>query len=217
MTTSKRAGLSLVLVAVCALAGCDREPAVSQTKQPKDTSTAVLPQAQPAQNNPQLPPDHPPVQPGAQMPGMDQVASGPVMSWTAPTSWRLDKTPRPMREATFLIGEGEKSAELVITRLGGQFGEFSANVNRWRGQVGAEPLADAGSVPARDVKSPAGDLKVYEMEGPAKKMLVGILNQGDVNWFFKLAGDKGIVSENAQAFDQFLQSLRTVNETAGDK
>lgn len=214
MTRSKCERLSLVLMAVCALVGCNREPAVSQTSQPKDTSTATMPAAQ---AKPTLPTDHPPVQPGTAMPGMDQAAVHLELAWTAPPAWREDKTQRPMREATFTVGEGEKAAEVVVTRLGGQFGDMAANINRWRGQVGAEPLADATTAPARDVKSSAGDVKVYTMEGPAKGMMVGMLKQGESTWFLKLVGDKTTVTQNVPAFDQFLQSIRIVNVTAGDK
>lgn len=204
MTTPKREKLSLVLVMICALAGCDREPAVSQTSQPKDTSTATTPavQAQPL------------AQPGM---AMDRAAAQPRLAWSAPAAWREDKTERQMREATFTMGEGDKAAEFSVVRLGGQFGDMASNINRWRGQVGLEPLADAATMPSRDVKSPAGDVKVYTMDGSAKSMMVGMLKQSESTWFFKLVGDKATVTQNAPAFDQFLQSLRTVNVTAGDK
>lgn len=204
MIIRKRESLNLVLITICALAGCDREPAVSQTSQPKDTSTATTPAVQAKPSD----------QPGM---GMDQAAAQAGLTWSAPGAWHEDKTPRPMREATFTVGEGDKAAELAVTRLSGQFGDMASNINRWRGQVGLEAVADAATVPSRDVKSAAGDVKVYTMEGPAKSITVGMLKQGESTWFFKLVGDKTTVAQNVTAFDQFLQSLRTVNVTAGDK
>lgn len=212
MTTSTSARLSLALVVLCALAGCEREPGVAQSSQPKDTSAAKVAQTS---GNPSMPAGHSAVQPGTTMPAMDQAAVQSDVAWLAPAGWREDKTPRPMREATFQVGEGDKAAEVVVTRLGGQFGDMPSNINRWRGQVDLGPLADATTVTARDVKSPAGDVKVYSMEGPTKAITVGMLKQGDFTWFFKLVGDKGTVTQNTSTFDQFLQSLRIVS--AGDK
>lgn len=208
MNTTALCRVSVAAAAIFALVGCDREPAVTQTSQPKDSTVATAPQMPQGAGNPQLPPDHPPVTPGMQMPGMGE-AKAPGIAYTVPAGWKEDRTPRPMREATLLIGEGDKGAELVVTRLSGQFGEFGANINRWRGQVGLGATDDAGKIASRDVKSSAGELKVYELEGPTKKMLVGILKQGDATWFFKLTGDKATVTQNTAAFDQFLQSLRT--------
>ncbi len=212
MRRSKRERLLLVVAALCALAGCNREPGVVQTSQPKDTAKVA---ATPAPTTTPLPAGHPAVQPGAAMPGMDQAAALPELVWSAPAAWREDKTPRMMREATFQVGEGEKAAEIVVTRLGGQFGDMVSNINRWRGQVGLEPVTDMATTVPRDVKSPAGDVKVYTMDGPAKSIMVGMLKQGESTWFFKMVGDKATVTQNAPAFDQFLQSVRTV--TAGDK
>jgi hypothetical protein len=204
--------LTLVLTVVCALTGCDREPGVAQSSQPKDTSVATVP---PAPTRLPIPGDHPPVQPGTTMPAMGQPAAEAGLAWSTPAAWREDKTPRPMREATLVVEEGEKAAEVVVTRLGGQYGGFAANMNRWRGQVGLEPLDDVMTVGGRDIKSGAGDLKVYTIAGPTKGMVVGVLERGDFTWFFKLVGDKGTVTQNVPAFDQFLQSLRIM--TAGDK
>ena len=148
---------------------------------------------------------------------MDHGDIQPELTWSVPAAWHQDKTPRPMREATFTVGEGEQAGEIAVTRLSGQFGDMAANINRWRGQVGLEPVADAAAVPSRDVKCPAGDVKVYTMEGSAKSLVVGMLKRGDTTWFFKLLGDKSTVTQNVPAFDQFLQSVRTVNVTAGDK
>ena len=212
MIRSKRERLLLVLAALCALAGCNREPGVVQTSQPKEAATAA---AAPAPTTMPLPAGHPAVQPGAATPGMDQAAALPELAWSAPAGWREDKTPRMMREATFQVGAGDKAAEIVVTRLGAQFGDMVSNINRWRAQVGLEAVTDIATTVSRDVKSPAGDVKVYTMDGPAQSMMVGILKQGESNWFFKMVGDKATVTQNGPAFDQFLQSVRNV--TAGDK
>ena len=49
----------------------------------------------------------------------------------------------PMRVASFGISQDGKQADVSVIPLGGMAGTDPANVNRWRGQVGLGPLAEA--------------------------------------------------------------------------
>jgi hypothetical protein len=74
------------------------------------------------------------------------------LSWTVPDDWReTNKDIKAAgiaglkRYATFLLGRGDNPLELTVLPLPGKDDAASllANVNRWRGQVGLEPVTEA--------------------------------------------------------------------------
>jgi hypothetical protein len=85
----------------------------------------------------------------------------PPVTWTVPKGWRKDlNAPRKGafgRVATFRlpVKEGD-DLELTVVKLGrqGQAGDTRANVNRWRGQLGLEPVS------ADELKGVTEQLKV---------------------------------------------------------
>lgn len=181
---------SLVAVALYAAAGCDERTTVTPYKQSKDTSSATAPAAAPAR----LPGD-----------AVSAADSG-KLTWKLPEGWREDPNPRPMREATLLIGDPAK-AEVVITRLSGGFGDFSANVNRWRAQVGLDALQDTSSVKPTPIPTPLGEARSLKIEGPEKSSIVAMLQRGDATWFFRMTGEKATVNDNEGKLAQLLSSL----------
>lgn len=172
-----------MLIGMAAI-GCDKEPTVETAKEPKP-ATESKPSAMPMK--------------------LDQAVEQ-RLTWKVPAGWKEDATPRMMREAT-LLTEGEPPAEVVVTRLGGNFGEIGANINRWRGQVGLEPLADASTVVPELLKTPVGDAKWIKIQGPENSSLIAIVPQGQANWFFRLTGSTKTVTANEAKFKDLLASL----------
>lgn len=190
--------LGCLLVAL-ALSGCDDEPTVVDHQQPKPPISAALPA------------DHPPI---GGTPPLESLAphQAPNLNWTLPDGWRQDPTPRPMREGTVLIGD-PPAAELAISRLGGQFGDWRDNVNRWRGQIGLPPLDDVSSLQPQIVSTPIGDAQVVFIEGEDNATLVALIKREEGTWFFRLTGKKNVVAENQPQFERFLKSLKTGVQT----
>lgn len=82
------------------------------------------------------------------------------LTYTAPAGWKPGRE-RQMRLATFEIGSGPKPLEVAVFPPFG--GTLLANVNRWREQVGAKPVADAElSTAATELK--LGDSKAYYVD-----------------------------------------------------
>jgi len=69
----------------------------------------------------------------------DQEEKPPT--WTAPPGWQR-RTGPPPRYATLRFGPKSKGLEITITKLGPEASNVRQNVDRWRDQLGLEPLND---------------------------------------------------------------------------
>jgi hypothetical protein len=139
---------------------------------------------------------------------------GAVSIWTIPSGWQR-LPPSEFLVAKFLIQNGGAKAEVNVSSLAGEGGGLPANVNRWRGQLGLEPLKNemelAHIVPAMDLPG-GGHLTTVDFSGTDVKTgkparLVGaIVPQSGRTWFYKLMGDEQIVAQQKDAFIEFIQS-----------
>jgi hypothetical protein len=116
-----------------------------------------------------------------------------------------------MRFAT-LNPPGPGKIELSVVCLPGMAGGEQANVNRWRGQIGLEPLDEAALAAARKtVKSKAGPVAVFDFTSQGQvqsRMLAGTLTTKDGNtWFLKLVGDAAPVGKARADYLRFLETL----------
>jgi hypothetical protein len=148
-------------------------------------------------------------------PSLDTSTSGESATWTAPPGWerQLDK---PMRVATYRAGTDDSAAELIITRFApGQAGGLLDNINRWRGQVGLEPIADLNRAERpRAIAINGHEAWIYDFTGNAKqgespkRIRVALSIAGAKLWFFKLQGSADAVAQQQAAFDRFLNSVK---------
>jgi hypothetical protein len=164
----------------------------------------------------QLPPSHPAI------PGMDAgnatapaTDAGNVPTWTIPTGWQA----APLSQflvAKFSIASADGAeAAINVSSLAGDGGGLAANVNRWRGQLGLAPNADAeaANLPTMDA-SGGGKATLIDISGtdartgkPAR--LVGVIvPQNGQTWFYKLMGDPDVVAQQKDAFVKFVQSAK---------
>jgi hypothetical protein len=143
------------------------------------------------------------------------TAEGPALTWTTPAQWAA-KPGSAMRKGSYAVpGSGETAADLSITAFPGDVGGKLANVNRWRGQVGLPPLADADLAGATESFEHNGlQFTVVDLaSGQSPRRLLGaIVPFGDGTWFFKLLGPAPVVAEQKAAFLEF---LKTVKPAAG--
>lgn len=122
-----------------------------------------------------------------------------------------------MRIATFHIAAEAQSADVIITALPAkQFGSAEANLNRWRGQVGLPPVADANSVERTKLTISGGEGLLFDFTGPdpatAQRLIVAQVNHGNSTFFFKLIGPAKLVEQQKTAFDSFLKSVEFAAE-----
>ena len=132
------------------------------------------------------------------------VASFAEPKWgTIPTSW-IASPPNPMRKGSWNITQADGiKAEVAVTVFPGDVGGDTANVNRWRGQLGLEKVGD-DKIKSEQVSISVGNLtgRVYNLTSAdgAKSTVAVILPKNNATWFFKLTGDTIVVNAEKEKF-----------------
>ncbi|MCS7045163.1 MAG: hypothetical protein NZO58_02280 [Gemmataceae bacterium] len=62
-----------------------------------------------------------------------------VPTWTLPEGWHVEEPTEKLRYKTILTGPKDKAPEIAISFLPGRQ-DLGSNINRWRNQLGLEPL-----------------------------------------------------------------------------
>lgn len=137
------------------------------------------------------------------------VDAQPQIGWTVPAGW-TSTPPSAMRYASFTVaGQNGETADVSVSVLGGEAGGDLANVNRWRGQVGLEPVTDGdlkGLVTL--VSAGGGDIMTVDMAGATSRILAGWAHVQGQTWFFKITGPDDLVSGQKENFVKFLKSVQ---------
>ena len=139
------------------------------------------------------------------------TASGPGLTWTAPSHWK-QKPGSAMRKGSFAItGEGGE-ADLSITAFPGSVGGDFANLNRWREQLGLSPVTQAEfEAAAQRIEKNGLRMTVVDLAGTgsgAKRILGAMIPHGDATWFVKLMGPDALVAKEKSAFLAFLETVK---------
>jgi len=167
----------------------------------------------------ELPPGHPPIGGGdMNTPMMSSSAGSEIKpAWTVPADWRA------VPPAQFLLAEysitsaNETEAEVNVAELSGTGGGVLANVNRWRGQIGLDPVDETGLAKLTTTMNVSGgqatfvDLTGTDANGQPTRLVAAIVPMGDQTWFYKLMGDEKIVASQKDAFTKFVQTARYSN------
>lgn len=156
--------------------------------------------------------DTPPSSHAAYASGQGSLAN---LTWNAASkNWKTVKTSPGMQRVTFSVAGKEGNAppaSAAISVIDGQAGGLVANVNRWRGQIGLEPLDEAKiTAQAQHEKTALGDAQWFEIVNDKEKsaMLVAVIDVKGTSVFVKLFGPADIVKENKAEFIALNTSLR---------
>lgn len=135
--------------------------------------------------------------------------------WSVPADWS-EKEPGPMVFKSFMATDAQgKTAAITVSFLGGEGGGLFANVNRWRGQLGLDPVdPDKLDSVTQHLDTTAGAATLVDFTGtdaktsqPARLIAV-VVPHGDSTWFFKLMGDGGTVAAQKENFVKFVQTVQ---------
>ena len=188
--------------------GC-RKPEVTYYEIPKEKR----PGPSSEQESIQLPEGHPVL-------ATPRTASstGPSQpSWKVPDSWNPGP-PSQLRVASFLVhGTEGQTVDISITTFPGEVGGALLNINRWRRQIGLDPI------PAQDVSNYSTELDIAENRfhlvdlhndekpqgktHPQSSLIATLSHQGN-SWFFKISGDAPLVDKQRETFLEFLGTVK---------
>ena len=127
------------------------------------------------------------------------------LKFDKPEEW-TEAPPKQFQLARFLAKDGEHTAEIAVSQArGGR----DANINRWRGQMGLNPLSPEELKQVGqpfEVGSKKGELIEIVVEDRA---LLGVMiPDGDQSWFIKLTGHAALAAKERSRFEAFAKSLK---------
>jgi len=128
-------------------------------------------------------------------------AAAPASKWNPPPGWTA-LTAGQMQVAKFAVPEvnGAK-AEATISIFPSDTGGTLANVNRWRKQIGAAEVDEAGLAALVSPLDPAvPEATLADLTHEGKQVLGAIVPRGGQWYFYKLLGDTAAVSAAREAF-----------------
>lgn len=138
------------------------------------------------------------------------------LTYTTPDGWK-EAPAASMRDVNLSFGENDEG-ECYVARLPGMGGGLLANVNRWRGQMSADPITqeEADALPTKPLfGQPAKFIKVDgkftgmgATESKDDFRMLGLILASDAGAVFvKMTGPRELVKANEEAFDIFTSSL----------
>jgi carboxymethylenebutenolidase len=138
---------------------------------------------------------------------------GKNVVYSVPKTWKMGGE-RPMRIISFTEGE----SECYVTQLGGAAGGVSANLNRWRQQMGQDQLTEKQiaalpRLPMLGAKAVVvridGDYSGFRGKGTKDATMLGVIcSLRDATVFVKMIGPKKEMNAQVEPFKKFCRSLK---------
>lgn len=106
----------------------------------------------------------------------------------------------------FQVEDGDKKVSITVTPAGG---DLLANVNRWRGQVGLDPI-NAQQLDDETSELKAGDVEFSYLQlfGAQSATLAAVGSHAGQTWFVTLKGNKDLARRETANFASFVKSIR---------
>lgn len=156
-------------------------------------------------------------------PKTSQVDSATSLKWSTPEGWTAVES-TPTRDPNFIIN-GNDQAQCYVTVLQGSGGGMLPNINRWRQQLGLEPLDEAGLALLDRIEVLGQDGIYTELEGSFSGMGSADLNDAKMfaaavvgdqqSIFVKMIGPKDVIEGQTEAFKTFVASLESAPAQQG--
>jgi hypothetical protein len=204
-----------LLLAVTAFAvGCKPEPKVTSYEVKSDGAAPAAAEAPKAPAAPAVAPAPEAPKAPVAMPAtasmQAEAATFGQPKWAElPAGWSAG-APNAMRKGSWSVaGPGGSKGEVAVTVFPGNVGGTTANVNRWRGQLGLAPATEAEVTAAAQpgkVGAVAGQLFRFDSTDGQKAMVALMVPKDGSTWFFKFMGDRDAVNAQTAAFLKFLAS-----------
>jgi hypothetical protein len=106
--------------------------------------------------------------------------------------------------AAYKASRDGKSADITVSSFAGATGGVFANVNRWRGQVGAPEISEADLAKETKQIELADGSRATVVDVKGNRRLYGlIVPRGEKSWFYKMVGDSAVVEEQIAKLNEF--------------
>ena len=133
-----------------------------------------------------------------------------ILKWETPEMWTEVKG-HSMRLASFTVPTTKGEGDLSITTFSGSSGGIEANVNRWLGQIGLEPLSliEIQKI-SYTSRGKLGDYQYFKLINEDKKesaILASIFQLDSRTVFVKLSMNVGGIVEAESEFRSFCESI----------
>jgi hypothetical protein len=140
-------------------------------------------------------------------PSLDGVRS--MFSFDRPPGWRENPQPEKQRVFEFHIDDARGPALVTFTIMGGDGGGLSANIDRWRQQVGLEGLGEQ-AVPRSATPMHFVDTDGWLVEAMGKdRAILGVISlSSQFSMFLKMDGPPSVVASQRETFTRVAQTFR---------
>jgi hypothetical protein len=146
--------------------------------------------------------------PAAVPPAAAGGSSAGKPTFAVPPNWK-EQAPGSMQAARYVPEGAEGKADVSVALLPGDGGGKLGNVNRWRRQLGLEPVAEADlAASLTTLKIEGAENYLVDLADPATKrrMVAAAVLRGGQSWFYKLTGEDALVTREKTAFVKFVES-----------
>ena len=160
----------------------------------------------------------PAVAPGAVSPPGPGAEGGAAagFTYTTPEGWKVGAG-NAITKLLLTVAEGNRQLKVTVTDLPAAANDLTANVNRWRGQVGlSDATADAIRAAATKQTTLGVEATEVVLTGPdgakpeAQRTIHGLIAvMGETMWFVKLDGPADLAARERDKFLAFAKSLTT--------
>jgi len=147
------------------------------------------------------------------------------ISFDTPQGWQPHEQAqlKAPRVAAFTITDGDHAALVTVTRFpGDQVGSALDNINRWRRQVGLDPVNDMQRQTTATITCKSTQGVLLDLLGPPppdtptpakqKHMFLVIFAIHDEVWFLKMLGPHELMQNQKQTFVSFAQSVALADD-----
>lgn len=143
--------------------------------------------------------------PPAAPPSASAGASGP--KWKVPAPW-TPVAAGQMQLAKFTVpARGSAHAEVTVSVFPADTGGVLANVNRWRRQIGLDPVTEADLPQQVTVLNPPNPQAfLTDQKNNGQQLVAAAVPRNGQWYFYKLAGDAAAVGPEKDAFVAFVKS-----------
>ena len=129
-------------------------------------------------------------------------------TWEVPSHW-VKTSASSMRLASYEVKDGNGSKlDFSVTSFPGDVGGTLANVNRWLGQIGIDPVKEDGLEKyITPIILDEKEAQLVVAEGEKDALYAAILMIEDRSWFFKITGNRELAKVEKSNFLSFLESV----------